>query len=306
MTIKERAFNAALQNKKILLEQKRKELDNILSKVFSNKEISLAQQEFTRASFVNFDGSQDKLVKDKEKAYLNTLKKYGYTIKDVTPLEYLCDKCKDTGKVNGKVCSCIKENFINQLVQESGLGESFYTISEESFDRFKDEKIKVMLMKYYHQMQVLATKYPNIKKNTFLFIGKTGTGKTHLSQATAGEFIINEHSVKYVSAYKFNAEMIKVHTSPVALKDAAIEDYLSADLLVIDDLGTEPITRNVTLEYLYLVLTQRQEANKPTLITTNLDGNGIMMRYQERIFSRLTSKVFSLIYNFTGSDLRIK
>ena len=306
MTIKERAFNIAMQNKNVLLEQKRKELDNLLSKAFSFEDISKAQKEFTKASFSNFDGSKDALVKEKEKAFEAALKKHGFSLKDIAPPTHLCSKCKDTGKVNEKVCSCIKKDYILALIKESGLGDNFFTIKDSSLDEIKDEEAKKSLTKFYHQMQVLASKYPNIKKNTFLFLGKTGTGKTRLAQATAGEFIINEHSVKYVSAYKFNADMITAHISPISQKEIALEDYLTSDLLIIDDLGTEPITRNVTLEYLYLVLSQRQDANKPTIITTNFDGNGIMSRYQERIFSRLTSKAFSLIYNFTGADLRLK
>lgn len=306
MTIKERAFDAAMQKKNLLIIEKRNAIDNLLSKVFSHKDISIVQQEYTRAYFSNLDGSKDKLVKEKEQAYYAALKKHGYDIKDITQPECFCDKCKDYGKVNGYICSCIKEDYISALRDESGLGNTNVTISNSNLDIIKDAKARELLEKYYHQMQVLATKYPNIKKNTFLFSGKTGTGKTHLAQATAGEFIINGRSVKYVSAYKFNSDMINVHISPISTKDLAMEDYLTSDLLIIDDLGTEPITRNVTLEYLYLVLTQRQEANKPTIITTNLDGNGIMSRYQERMFSRLTSKAFSLIYNFTGADLRNK
>lgn len=306
MTIKERAFSSAMQNKNVLLEQKRKEADNKISQAFSFSDVSEAQKEFTKASFSNFDGSQDALVKEKKKAFEAALKKHGFSLKDIAPPKHLCDICKDNGKVDGKICSCIKKDYIIALIRESGLGENFYTIKDSSLDEIKDVEAKNTLTKYYHQMQVLASKYPDIKKNTFVFLGKTGTGKTRLAQATAGEFIINEHSVKYVSAYKFNADMITAHISPISQKEIALEDYLTSDLLIIDDLGTEPITRNVTLEYLYLVLTQRQDANKPTIITTNFDGNGILSRYQERIFSRLTSKAFSLIYNFTGSDLRLK
>ena len=306
MTIKERAFETAMQNKALIISQKNQEIDNLLSKIFSYEDISLAQQEFTKTFFSNLDGSKDKLVKEKEKAYHDALKKHGFNIKDITKPAYLCDKCKDTGRVDGHICSCIKKDYLSALKNESGLGNIDITISNADLSILKDEQARETLTKYYHQMQVLATKYPNIKKNTFLFVGKTGTGKTHLSQATAGEFILNGRSVKYVSAYKFNSDMIAAHISPMIAKEQAMEDYFTSDLLVIDDLGTEPITRNVTLEYLYLVLTQRQEANKPTIITTNLDGNGIMSRYQERMFSRLTCKTFSLIYTFTGADLRIK
>lgn len=305
MTIKERAFNAAMQNKRTLINQREKELDKKLSKIFSIKEISQAQQELTLARFSNFDDSQSTLVKEKLMKLDATLKKHGYSFKDILPPEHICTNCNDTGIVDGKICTCILQDYKNALFKESGL-VNYFTIQDVVFNIVADDKTKELLEKYYTQMLILANRYPIVKKNTFLYLGKTGTGKTYLAQATAGEFIKKEHSVKFVNAYKFNSDMIAAHISPISQKDLALEDYLTSDLLVIDDLGTEPITRNVTLEYLYLVLSQRQEENKSTIITTNLDGNGIMSRYQERIFSRLTSKAFSLIYNFTGSDLRLK
>ena len=73
---------------------------------------------------------------------------------------------------------------------------------------------------------------------------------------------------------------------------------------MIDDLGTEPVLKNVTLEYLYLILNERLTSNKATVITTNLDLNGIINRYGERIYSRITNKSNTFVCRFTGADLR--
>ena len=42
-------------------------------------------------------------------------------------------------------------------------------------------------------------------------------------------------------------------------------------LLMIDDLGTEPVTQNVTVEYLFDLLNRRIEAGRHTVIATNVD-----------------------------------
>ena len=42
-------------------------------------------------------------------------------------------------------------------------------IKNSSLDEIKDVEAKTTRTKYYHQMQVLASKYPDIKKNTFVF-----------------------------------------------------------------------------------------------------------------------------------------
>ena len=79
-----------------------------------------------------------------------------------------------------------------------------------------------------------------------------------------------------------------------------------ADLLVIDDLGSEPRYRNVTCEYLLLVLEERSSRKLSTVITTNLSPDDIMRQYNERIYSRMCDKRGSLFLPFTGDDLRLK
>ena len=67
------------------------------------------------------------------------------------------------------------------------------------------------------------------------------------------------------------------------------------DLLIIDDLGTEPMIHNITIETLLSILCQRQDMNKATVVSTNLDvlSNGSMPNdtiwsvYGERFASRL-------------------
>ena len=58
-------------------------------------------------------------------------------------------------------------------------------------------------------------------------------------------------------------------------------------------------------EYLYLLISERLMQNKSTLITTNLDGEGILTRYGERIFSRIFNKRQCKIFQIKGADLRI-
>ena len=76
-------------------------------------------------------------------------------------------------------------------------------------------------------------------------------------------------------------------------------------MLIVDDLGTEPIFKNVTKEYLYLLLSERSRLNKLTVISTNLGPQELMNRYNERIFSRLFNKRESLNYQINGKDIRL-
>ena len=77
-------------------------------------------------------------------------------------------------------------------------------------------------------------------------------------------------------------------------------------VLIIDDLGVEPILNNITLNYFYTILNERMIANKSTIINSNLMPNEVLDRYGERIFSRIMNKKCGLVLEYKGEDRRIK
>ena len=83
-----------------------------------------------------------------------------------------------------------------------------------------------------------------------------------------------------------------------------LSPLLDVDLLVIDDIGAEPQFKNVTCEYLYLVISERARYHKKTIITTNLKPLEFIDRYGERIYSRIFDKSKSILLNLKGEDLR--
>ena len=74
--------------------------------------------------------------------------------------------------------------------------------------------------------------------------------------------------------------------------------------LVIDDLGSENILKNVTENYLYNLLNERMTSGKLTFVSTNCGLDDLRERYGERIFSRLAGNS-SLKINVGGNDLRL-
>lgn len=85
------------------------------------------------------------------------------------------------------------------------------------------------------------------------------------------------------------------------------ESILTADLLIIDDLGTETIN-SMKLSELFTILNTRilNFNNKitKTIISTNLSIKDIFNFYEERIGSRIAG--YYDIYFFFGDDLRFK
>ena len=85
------------------------------------------------------------------------------------------------------------------------------------------------------------------------------------------------------------------------------QSILNADLLIIDDLGTESLN-SMKLSELFTILNTRilNLNNKitKTIISSNLNINDIFRSYEERIGSRIAG--YYDIYYFFGEDLRFK
>lgn len=84
------------------------------------------------------------------------------------------------------------------------------------------------------------------------------------------------------------------------------QSVLDADLLIIDDLGTESLNSMKLSELFTILNTRILNLNKitKTIISTNLSINDIFNHYEERIGSRIAG--YYDIYYFFGDDLRFK
>ena len=89
--------------------------------------------------------------------------------------------------------------------------------------------------------------------------------------------------------------------------DNIYKSILEADLLIIDDLGTESLNSMKLSELFTVINTRTLNLNNKitkTIISTNLNINDIFRNYEERIGSRIAG--YYDIYYFFGDDLRFK
>ena len=114
------------------------------------------------------------------------------------------------------------------------------------------------------------------REGGLLFIGPPGVGKTHLAAAALAE-VIRRYRVRgrFVD---FTSLIYQIQSTFDAgspeTKQGVLEPVLSAEVLVLDELGAQKPSPWVS-EVLYLVLNGRYTARKPTLFTTNyfLEGS---------------------------------
>ena len=225
---------------------------------------------------------------------------------DYTEVHYTCDKCSDSGYVGTQMCQCFRELLITENIKSSGIGK---LIEKQSFDNFDLSKYKGNKENYERMKENLAVarefaKSPATPCSTLLFIGDTGTGKTHLSTAIAKEVIERGLEVIYDSAQNiiadFEADRFKSGYGPY---EPRADKYLECDLLIIDDLGTEFVNQ-FTVSCLYNLINTRQNKGLATLISTNLKPRELVSKYEDRIYSRLVG-CDSKIQLFSGPDARV-
>ncbi len=257
-----------------------------------------AQIETARCEVYGLNNSfeLDKIAKQKSEI----LKKLNINEASLSP-KYSCKKCDDTGYINGKMCSCLKKLINEELYKQSGLNHKLNCFNKDNCEIFNNS---TKMQNVYNSMQ----KWCNSPTSNYLNIiltGKTGVGKTYLMECMADNLIKNENIVFWTSAFNLNQLLLKYHTTFDETKLDYISNILDADYLFIDDLGSEPILKNVTVEGIYNIISERVENHKKTIISTNSNPDEIKNTYGERTFSRLFNQQNSLCISFEDKDLRL-
>ncbi|MBS6464802.1 MAG: ATP-binding protein [Firmicutes bacterium] len=225
------------------------------------------------------------------------LKKLGMNEQDLVP-QYACKKCGDTGISGTHFCTCYREKL-------AALSASPIGIPIGLCPTFRDDTAAKpqALETLYRKMREFCDKFPSTAIRNLLFTGSTGGGKTFLASIVAREISEKKYSSVVVTAFALNRLFVRYHTEPGEKPD--LSPLTDCDLLVIDDLGTEQIYKNVTLEYLLSTISERILAQKHTIITTNLTPEELLDRYGDRLYSRLMDKRIGRAIKFPDTDFRL-
>ena len=219
-------------------------------------------------------------------------------------MQYNCFDCKDTGYINHTKCGCLKKKILSITYAQSNLSElleknNFDTLSENYYAG--DD-----LLRFREALNVCRNMVDNFetKKESILFHGNVGVGKSFLSCCIAKEILDKGYSVLYFSS----SNLFDTLANSTFDKDSkenlytTKEDIYNCDLVVIDDLGTE-LTNSFVLSELFSLITERNLRNKSTIISTNLGLTDLSNVYSERVISRIIANY--KLCKMSGPDIRI-
>ena len=227
---------------------------------------------------------------------------------DALRLRYRCPVCKDTGYVGeapARFCDCFEKRLRLRQYEDGSMAG----VDEQNFERFDAERIpeadgqRAQTLAARRICEEFANSFPDTRYRNLLLLGEGGLGKTYLLNCVFERVIRRGHSAVRITAFRLFEAMRQQHMG-MGEGDQSYAALIEAPLLLIDDLGTEPMMRNISVEYLFTLLNERMAAKRHTVIATNLTPVQIKERYGERVASRMLDKTAWGAIQLKGKDLR--
>ena len=293
-------MNAYQRAVKDIIDQRRMDLDNGTAlwweMLRKDEKLRAAHARYQEEAIKNAQKLPNELERAKEELAVHA-KRLGITKQTIEPPPR-CKECLDTGYADGKYCKCVIKRVIEADKENLVLPQVDFYAAKKTAPK--------AIAKLYTKAEKYINEFPNNEKPFFIILGSAGTGKTMLAAGVATEMISRGAATVTVSAFDMVKRAKDYHTQ------FAIEDYrdlftpmLECDLLVIDDLGTETVLKNITREYFYTIVNERWLRRRNTVITSNLSPNDLINRYGEAVFSRLCDKTKADTFIVAAKNARI-
>ena len=235
------------------------------------------------------------------------LQQNGYPENYLEPC-YSCPECNDSGYVEGRQCSCLKQLAVQYEAEDFNAKSKIkpQQFSSFSLEYYPDAPVsgggrtsRQIMEEIFEFCQAYAHRFEQ-RSPSILMMGPTGLGKTHLSLSIASEVIERGYTATYASAPDLFRQLQDEYYGKGAPGKDTMDMLLKTDLVVLDDIGSE-LENQFNISAFYNVVNSRLNLEKPVIINTNLTSKELEARYTSRISSRLT--LYKCL-KFSGIDIR--
>jgi DNA replication protein DnaC len=143
------------------------------------------------------------------------------------------------------------------------------------------------------------------KPRNIIFLGKSGTGKTHLATGLGMEACKQGIRTRFVTGCGLANELIEARDEKTLAR--AVKRYAGYGLLIIDELGYVPFSKEGA-QLIFQILAERHE-KKPVMITTNMGFGDWTQIFGDpsmtaALLDRITHKAH--VVNCTWESYRLK
>jgi DNA replication protein DnaC len=211
-----------------------------------------------------------------------------------------CELCNGSGWVteqagfNARPCVCQRDQRKQQRIAAAAIPPRYIHCTLGTFS----DRSSIALKKALRTAREFADCWPSYDRG-LLITGGSGVGKTHLAVAVLLD-IIETGKPGTLLFSNFQDLIQAIHASfssdEAPSKSEVLRPLIEADLLVMDELGSQTPS-NFVREILYYLINSRYNNQKPTIFTTNYTDSPADPKestLEQRIGTALRSRLYEM------------
>jgi DNA replication protein DnaC len=199
-------------------------------------------------------------------------------------------------------CECRELRLSENILKSSGINEEF---RKKTFDNF-DYSVELQLTEAFSKAKNYYKNFNNIKdtrRNSIMFLGQVGSGKTHLCTAIANKLMANAVGVIYMP-YRDTITRLKQSILDEENYNRELSRYKVAKVLLIDDLFKGNITKS-DINIMFELINYRYLKNKPIIVSSEKLIEDLI-NIDEAIGSRIIEMSKDYLVEIKGKKLNFR